>query len=200
MDLQLQQRKKEFFVKQDSGSNQYFRVQAIVENQTLPSYDRLLAQIDNDYLVLSSTKKNLTDIVSVSMNGFQHVLRVSKAHQVAYQHGNQLLLGNEVYNIPTGFTLSQTIFGEELTSYCAYDNQVLLAGSSAQKISIFMLHGGKYEEFRQIKVNPVFGNDPVISLNRINEKQVLVIMGRPRINIRMISIDPYNHHWNAVDS
>lgn len=72
----MQQKKKERLVPTDPSSTQYFKVQAVAESSNLPHYDRLLAQIDNDYLVLTCTPQTITDILAVSTTGFRHVLRL----------------------------------------------------------------------------------------------------------------------------
>ena len=116
-------------------------MELLVENLSLQHYDKLLAQIDNDYLVLVSYQFNTTDIVHLSTEGFKLFLRLPRAHTVAHQHCNRLILGNEVHQIfPASFQYSQTFYGDEITSYCTYDSQVLLAGSvQLQKIGVYMI-------------------------------------------------------------
>jgi hypothetical protein len=54
------------------------------------------------------------------------------------------MLSNEVYSVSQGFKYLSTIFGDEISSFCAYDHRVLLCGSPYQKIGVYIYHEGTY--------------------------------------------------------
>ena len=64
----------------------HFMLLPQVENKNLPTYNKFLGQLDQDYLVLTNTLSNYTDIIFFESQGFRHIIRYPKVYHSFYQH------------------------------------------------------------------------------------------------------------------
>jgi hypothetical protein len=146
-------------------------VTPVLESRALPIYDRMLSQIDTDYMILTSQQCLCTDIVQVSMDGFRHVVRLPRIHEFAYQHMDRVLMGNEVYGIEGGqFKYKSTIYGEEITCVAGYDNRTIMCGTQIMKVGIYLWIEGQYQVIGQIRLQPQPQIDPVVFVQKLNDR------------------------------
>eukprot|EP00347_Sterkiella_histriomuscorum_P020395 403337967 len=180
--------------------HKYFKLNLVVENALLPYYDKLLIQINEEYLVMVNYEQNFTDILHFSPAGFRHVNRIRKSFTVAHQHLDKLFLGNDVFLISNNFQFIQSIgYGEEISAYCTYDRKILLVGQNNYKIGVYRAQSdGTYQEFKQIRTQPQFTFSQIVSIFKLTERLFLVILGKPKISIRVVEIDPVR--WQQIEA
>ncbi|CDW89963.1 UNKNOWN [Stylonychia lemnae] len=117
----------------------------------------------------------------------------------SHQHQDRLMLGNDVFSITHQFQQIQTISNsEEVSAYCNYDKKFLLTGFNNYKIGVYVFHEGNYQLCTSIRTTPPLQTyTAIVSLFKLTERLFLVILGKTKICIRVVEIDP--HRWQQVE-